>query len=76
MYAFVSGQILRTSIACLEATPQQTFEQYSLPMLRSREPTHCTQQMRSGTLPVDGTRTSCALSWTSRSCRARTSGYW
>ena len=76
MYARLSGTAWRTSIACLDAIPQHTFEHHSLPMLRSREPTHCTQQIRLGGLPVDGTSTAWSFSWDSRSCSVSTSGYW
>ena len=41
-------------MACFEEMPQQTFEQYSLPIWRSREPTHWMKQTRSGAWPVDG----------------------
>ena len=52
-------------------TPDCGFATY-MRALRDRLPA----SFDSYDLPVDGTRTSWAFSWTSRSCRASTSGYW
>ena len=48
MNTLQSGSSWRTSMASLEATPQHTLEQYSLPMWRSRLPTHWTKQIALG----------------------------
>ena len=43
---------------CLMAYMQQTREQYGTPVVRSREPAHCTKAMESGCLPSEGRTTS------------------
>jgi len=69
-----SGRSRRISIASFEATPQQTFEQYSLPIRRSREPTHWTKQTRFGASPVDGFTKRWSFNIFSASGRVMTSG--
>ncbi len=61
-------------MASFDATPQHTLEQYSLPIWRSRLPTHWTKQMRSGGWPLDGRSSRCSDSITSRSGWVTTSG--
>ena len=36
----IHGMLEGAGFSSFDATPQQTFEQYSLPSRRSREPTH------------------------------------
>ena len=62
-------------MACLDAMPQQTLEQYSLPMWRSREPTHWMKQTRYGACPVDGRTNGPAFSIFSASVSVMTSSY-
>jgi hypothetical protein len=73
MNTLQSGRSFLTSIDSLAATPQQTFEQYSLPIWRSREPTHWMKQRRFGGSPFDGPHDLAALSIFSRSISVMTS---